>query len=179
MPSYRTPRILSFGVIKLFTLLCLIFYVASLSAQTLEIVLLNGRNGRPIVGSSSHVNVWVGTKRKEAIVVPTDGKGVVRLQLTLNASEVNIPTAPNNGSIIVDHPIATYDESLRINTPYVSCESDGSNHSWLRSGSFSMKDMLQRGYVSSNTCGKATALPQPGRMVLFVRPLTWWENLKQ
>jgi hypothetical protein len=132
-----------------------------------------------MVGTSSYVNVWVGTERKEAIAVPTDGKGVARIQLTLNVGEVNIPNSKNSGSIVVDHPIVKYDESLRINTPYVLCGSGGSNYSWLRSGNFSTKEILHHGYASPNTCGKVTVSPQPGRVILFVRPLSWWEKLKQ
>jgi hypothetical protein len=154
-------------------------YGVSLSAQTLEIKLVDGRNGRPVVGASSYVNVWVGTERKEAIAIPADGKGVARLQLTLNTGEVNIPNSKNSGSIVVDHPIVKYDESFRINTPYVLCGSEGSNYSWLRSENFSTKEILHHGYASPNTCGKITVSPQPGQVILFVRPLTWWEKLKQ
>ena len=77
----------------------------SLAAQTLEIKLVDGRNGRSMVGTSAYVNIWVGGERKEAISIPTDEKGVARLQLTLNPSEVNIPNSKNNGSIVVDHPV--------------------------------------------------------------------------
>jgi hypothetical protein len=132
-----------------------------------------------MVGASSYVNVWVGTERKEAIAIPTDGKGIARLQLTLNTDEVNIPNSKNSGSIVVDHPIVKYDESFQINTPYVLCGPDGSNYSWLRSEDFSTKEILHRGYASPNTCGKVTVSPHPGQVILFVRPLTWWEKLKQ
>ncbi len=67
----------------------------SLSAQTIEIKLVDGRNGHPMVGASSYVNVWVGAERKEAIAIPMDEKGAVRLQLTLNPSEVKIPSPDN------------------------------------------------------------------------------------
>jgi len=30
-----------------------------------------------MVGASSYVNVWVGTERKKAITIPTDGKGIL------------------------------------------------------------------------------------------------------
>jgi hypothetical protein len=159
--------------------LFLILPGVSLSAQTLEIKLVDGRNGRPMVGSSSYVNVWVGIERKEAIAIPTDGKGVARLQLTLNASEVNIPNSQNTGSIVVDHPVVKYDESFRINAPYVLCGSGGSHYSWLGLENFSTKEILHHGYASPNTCGKVTISPQPGQVVLFVRPLKWWEKLKQ
>jgi|HubBroStandDraft_5_1064220.scaffolds.fasta_scaffold809871_1 hypothetical protein len=108
-----------------------------------------------------------------------DGKGVARLQLTLDPGEVNVPNSKNSGSIVVEHPIVKYDESLRINAPYVLCGSDGSNYSWLRSEEFSAKEILEHGYASPNTCGKVTASPQPGQITLFVRPLTRWEKLKQ
>ncbi len=169
-----------FGIVKFIVLLFLFLYGASLSAQTLEIKLVDGRSGRPIVGASSYVNVWVGTERKEAIAIPTDRNGVARLQLTVNASEVNIPNYSNGrGSIVVEHPIANYNEFFRINTPYVLCGSGGSNYSWLRLEQFSTTEILQHGYVSPNSCGKVTLPQQPGQVILFVRPLTWWEKLKQ
>jgi hypothetical protein len=167
------------GILKLLPLLFLFLPGMSLFAQTIEIKLVDGRNGRPMVGASSYVNVWVGGERKEAIAIPTDEKGVARLQLTLNPSEVNIPNSKNNGSLVVDHPIVKYDESFRINAPYVLCGPGGSNYSWLELKDFTTKEILDHGYASANTCGRATVSPQPGQMILFVRPLMLWEKLKQ
>jgi hypothetical protein len=169
-----------FGIVKLLLSILLISYGAALSAQTLEIKLVDGRNGRPMVGSASYVNVWVGPERKQAIAIPTDRNGVARLKLTLNTREVNIPNfSGNRGSIVVDDPIVNYDESLRINAPYALCGSGGSHYSWLMLEHFSTKQVLQQGYVSPNTCGKATVSSKPGQVILFVRPLSWWEKLKQ
>jgi hypothetical protein len=180
MAVYRNQPLPCFGIVKFLMSLFLILYGASLSAQTLKITWVDGRNGHPMVGASSYVNVWVGTERKEAIAIPTDGNGVARLQLTLNPGEINIPnSSKGRGSIVVDHPVVNYNEYLRINTPYVSCGSGGSNYSWLRSENFSTKEIFQHGYVSPNTCGKATVSPQPGQVILFVRPLIWWEKLKE
>jgi hypothetical protein len=175
----RTRPMPYIGIPKFLMLLFLIFTGGAISAQTLEIKLVDGRSGRPMVGSSSYVNVWVGTERKEAIAIPTDGKGIARIRLALNAGEVNIPNSKNSGSIVVDHPIVKYDESFRVNAPYVLCGSERSNYSWLRSENFSTKEILNHGYASPNTCGKVTVSPQPGQVVLFVRPLTWWEKFKQ
>jgi len=179
MAGCRNQPLRCLGILKFLMSLLLILHGVSLSAQTLEITLVDGRNGRPMAGASSYVNVWVGTERKEAIAIPTDGKGVARLQLTLNTGEVNIPSSKNSGTIVVDHPIVKYDESFQINAPYVLCGSEGSGHSWLRSENFSTKEILHHGYVSPNTCGKVTVSPQPGQVILFVRPLTWWERLRQ
>jgi hypothetical protein len=56
-------------------------------AQSIQIKLVNGRNGRPLAGT--HVNVWVGKERKWAIVIPTDKDGVASLVLTDKEGEVN------------------------------------------------------------------------------------------
>jgi hypothetical protein len=179
MAGCRNQPLLCFGILRFVMSLFLILHGMSLSAQTLEIRLVDGRSGRPMLGASSHVNVWVGKERKEAIVIPTHENGVARIQLTLNPSEVNIPSSKNDGSIVVEHPVVKYDESFRVNVPYVLCGSQRSNYSWLTLGNFSTKEILQHGYASPNTCGKVTVSPQPGQVVLFVRPLTWWETLKQ
>lgn len=165
--------------LKLFVLLFLALPGVSLVAQTLEIKLVDGRNGRPMVGASSYVNVWVGTQRKQAIAIPADEKGIARIQLTLNPAEVNIPSSKDSGSIVVEHPVVMYDESFRINAPYALCASRESNYSWLRLEKLPTKEVLSRGYVSPNTCGKSTDSPSPGQVILFVRPLTWREKLKQ
>ena len=179
MTAFRKKPFPCLGLLKLFVLLFLTLPGVSLFAQTLEIKLVDGRNGRPMMGASSHVNVWVGTQRKEAVAIPTDGKGIARIQLTLNPAEVNIPSSKNSGSIVVEHPIVMYDEFFRINAPYVLCASKESNYSWLRLEKLTTKEVLSRGYVSPNTCGKSTDSPSPGQVILFVRPLTWWEKLKQ
>lgn len=38
-------------------------------------------------------------------------------------------------------------------------------------------DVLAHGAVGANKCGKATAQPIPGQLVLFVRPPHWWEKV--
>jgi len=180
MATYPNQSSLCFGIGKFIVSLFLILYGALLSAQTIEIGLVDGRNGRPITGAASYVNVWVGTERKEAIVIPTDKNGVARLQLTLNTGKINIPNpSKDRGSIVVDNPVVQYNESFRINVPYAWCGPGGSNYSWLMLKDFSTKQVLEHGYVLPNTCGKATASPKPGQMILFVRPLTLWEKLKQ
>ena len=178
--TVRNQPLLRFTIVKSLVPLFLILYGASLSAQTLEIKLVDGRNGRPMVGKSSYVNVWVGTERKEAIAIPTDGHGVARLQFSLDPGKANIPNPSNDsGSIVVAKPVVEYNESLRINVPYALCGPGGSNYSWLMIQCLSTKQVLEHGYVSPNTCGKTTASPNPGQLIFFVRPLTWLEKLKQ
>ena len=167
------------GFLNFLVTVLLVLPAMPLSAQTIEIKLVDGRNGHPMVGASSYVNVWAGRERKEAIAIPTDDKGVARLQLTLNPNEENIPISTGHGTIVESHPVVKYDEFFRVNAPYVLCGAEEGNRSWLDLKNFSTKEVLDHGYVSANTCGKVTASPQPGQVVLFVRPLTFWEKMKQ
>ncbi len=167
-----------FRCLNLFVTVLPAMSAMSLAAQTLEIKLVDGRNGRPMVGTSAYVNVWVGGERKEAIAIPTDDNGIARLHLTLNPNGENIPISTGHGTIVEKHPVVKYDESIRINAPYVLCGTKGSR-SWLDLKSFSSKEVFDHGYTSGNTCGRFTAPPQPGQVVLFVRPLTFLEKMKQ
>ena len=169
----------SSGLLNLLSTILLTVPAIPLDAQTVEIKLLDGRNGRPMVGASSYVNVWVGGERKEAIAIPTNDSGVARLQLTFNPKEVNVPISTGQSTIVEKHPIVEYSESLRINAPYVLCGSEEVNHSPLEVKSFNMVEVLDHGYASGNTCGKVKASPQPGQVFLFVRPLTFSEKMKQ
>lgn len=118
-----------------------------LADQTLEIKLVDGRNGRPMVGTSAYVNVWVGGERKEAIAIPTDDHGVARLQLTLNPNDENVAISTGRGTMVEKHPVVRYEESFRINAPYVLCGAEG-NRSWLDLKNFSTKEVLDHGYAS-------------------------------
>ena len=170
---------LCFRWLNLLVTVLLVMSTMSLAAQTLEIRLVDGRNGRPMVGTSAYVNVWVGGERKEAIAIPTDNNGVARLQLTLNPNEENMPISTGHGTMVEKHPVVKYDESFRINAPYVLCGAGEGNRSRLDLKNFSTKEVLDHGYASGNTCGKVTATPRPGQVVLFVRPLTFMEKMKQ
>jgi hypothetical protein len=145
---------------------------------TIKIKLVNGRNGQPM--AASHVNVWVGTERKEAIVIPTDGNGVASLQLTVNTAEVNIPKPSNGqGSVVVANPVVKYADSLQINVGYVLCQPHIGDYSWLKTMDVTTSRVLQEGITMANTCGKPTAAAKPGEVIIFVRPLNWWEALKE
>ncbi len=62
---------------------------------------------------------------------------------------------------------------------YVLCQSRTSDYSWLAMGDFAMKKALEQGIVTANTCGKTTVLPKPGEVIIFARPLSSWERLKE
>jgi len=158
--------------------LLLTTFAAHLAAQTLTIKLVDGRNGRPM--AQSHVNVWVGNERKMAIAVSTDERGIARLRLTSDVKEVDIPSSRSSDvePILID-PVLDYDDFIRINVGYALCEAGGSNYSWLAIKQVSTKQLINEGIAMPNTCGKAKASPNPGELIIFVRPLNFWEKLKE
>jgi hypothetical protein len=148
-----------------------------LCSQTIKIKIVNGRNGRSIAGT--HVNVWLGKERIWAMVIPTNKNGIASLVLTNNEGEVNVPRVDDHGSHVVDNPVVKYDDDIGINVPFVLCQAGTPDYSWLAVRHVPTKQVVRDGIVMPNTCGKATAAVQPGEVVIFARPLTWWEKLKQ
>lgn len=165
-------------VLRFLVLLVLSSSGALLYAQTVEIKLVNGRNGSPL--AETCVNVWIGNGRKDAIAVPTDKNGVARLRLTDQDSEVDARRRWKGcGDFGVIDPVVKYESSIRINAGYVLCQPEAPDYSWLALTSLSTEQLIQKGIVTPNSCGKPTASPKPGEVIIFVRPLNWWEKLKQ
>src|SRR5215475_1091577 len=150
----------------------------ALRAQTVEIKLVNGRSGNPMADTC--VNVWVGTERKLAMAIPTDENGIAKLRLTDKDDEIDVHNSWKGcGDFGVVNPVEKYNDSLRINAGYVLCQFRKPDNSWLAITNYSTKEVLQHGVVTANTCGKAMASPKPGGVIIFVRPLSWWEKMKQ
>jgi hypothetical protein len=153
-------------------------HASSLRSQTITIKLVNGRNGRPT--TAAHVNVWVGNVQKTAIAIPTGKDGIARLRLTGRDDEVDNPSRCKDCAehVAID-PIVKYDDTLRVNVPFVLCQSGGSNYSWLAIQKISTKQLINEGVVMPNTCGTATASSNPGELIIFVRALNFWEKMKE
>lgn len=149
---------------------------ATLSAQTIQIRLVDGRNGHAI--ELTCIGVYVSTFDK-VLGIRTDKNGIARLHFTENDSKIDTVSRPNGcGDWPVIDPVVKYSEFISINAGYVLCQPHAPDYSWLATKKLSTKEVLQSGVATPNTCGKATESPSPGEIVLFVRPLTFWEKLK-
>ena len=154
----------------------------ALRAQTIQIKLVDGRTGRPVAGTC--VGAWTkGASIKMSVYILADKDGVARLRLSQKDSEVDISYTPKlgcggQGAI---NPVLKYDDTLMVySTGYhPSCAFPESvpRARW-KELDFSTKEVLQHGVVSSNTCGEATASPQPGEVILFVRPRNFREKVQ-
>jgi hypothetical protein len=166
------------SVMLLLTLLFVGSHGILLYAQTLQIKVIDGRNGRPLANTC--VNVWVGNERKDPLAIPTDRNGIARLQLTENDAELNTAHRSKDcGDFGVISPVVKYKDSVKVNVGYVICEPHGTDFSWLEVKPFPTEQFIREGFVTANTCGSPMASARPGELVIFVRPLNWWEKLKQ
>jgi len=170
------------SVVEFLLLLAFCLFGTALHAQTLEIKLVNGRDGRPIAGKC--IYVWVGDRSKTSsgplLQTETDRSGSAVLRLTHADGEINTQSQLLScGLRGLINPVVKYGDTISVRAGYVLCQRNTPDYSWLARTDFSTEEVLQRGIVTANICGKATASPKPGEVILFVRPLSWWEKLKQ
>jgi hypothetical protein len=145
-------------------------------AETIKIRVIDGRNGHPL--ADSYVNTWVGKERKEAMVIPTDKDGVALLCLINEAADAD-ESSKGCGRSGISNRAVKYDESLRINVGFALCQPHGGDYSWLKIMDLSTSRVLHEGITMTNTCGKPIATAKPGEVIIFVRPLNFWEKLKE
>jgi hypothetical protein len=122
-------------------------------AQQSKIVirLLNGKNGHPI--SDASVNVWLGNDISAWQKVP-DAKDEIVVDLA-GVEPRTIRVAPN----------------MRMD-----CRSSNGHSPPGDKIPYSLDEILSKGIVGGNVCGKATASPTPGVLTLFFRPMRFYER---
>ena len=171
---FTSPFVLSLSLLLLF--------VTSGRAQTIEVKIVNGRNGHPVADRCMYV--WVGDRSNPSsgplLETQTNKDGIISLRLTHEDGKTNGDgqrlACGLAGSI---NPVAKYGDTISIRAGYVLCQPHTPDYSWLARADFSTEEILQHGIATANSCGSITASPKPGEVILFVRPLTWWEKLKQ
>jgi hypothetical protein len=166
-------------------LLALVFfasYAMVLRAQTIQIKLVDGKTGRPVAGAC--VGAWMkDASNKMSLYIPADKDGAARLRLTQKDSDVDIFYNPKLGcgGTGAINPVLKYGDTLTTYSTgdHPSCAFPESipNARW-KEIDFSTKEVLQHGVASANTCGKITASPQPGDVILFVRPRNFHEKVQ-
>jgi len=121
------------------------------ATQTITIRMLNGKSGKPL--SNKNVTlIWSPEFRKETEVhLGKDGTGTVDIPAGLELFDM-IP-GPKVGK-----------EPGRV--PYFDC-----NPLNIR---VAVSQVLKKGVVLENTCSKKTAVPRPGELVYWAKPLPWW-----
>ena len=121
------------------------------NTSSIVIRLVNGKNGKPIV--DKQVNVELG---KSEISRDPDSQGEIVLDI-LNVEPRELRVRPNN------------DFDCRFKKDQM-----GSGGLDLK---YSLDEVVSKGIVGDNHCGKAHVLPTPGILTLYLRPRTLMEWL--
>jgi hypothetical protein len=140
---------------------------ALLHAQESKIVkirIFDSKTGKPIAPTGFMIRVdHQRTVHGDWVKQNEDGSG--DLALPIDATEVSIHES--------------YDNSMEI---YVNCDTE-KHKGMLGDLWYSIADIMSKGFVAENGCGKAKDVaklaippPQPGVIVLYVRPLNWHET---
>jgi len=148
-----------------------------LKGQEIRIRVLNGRNGRPVANEC--LNVQLVPSRYSGLVIPTDKQGVATLRL--DGDPDNLGKGRCKGAA-VPYPSLKPVGSIRTFPDwYVDCqpyEHVGSYHNSVPIY-YQVREILDTGIVAGNVCGTFRGEPQPGELVLFVRPAHWWEAIRR
>jgi hypothetical protein len=133
--------------------LTLLFIALLCQAQetTITVRLLNGTNGKPI--TDRNFNVWIGDTGN--ILHDTDSQGVIQLDVT-NSKPRTIRVLPD------------FRFDCRANRDFGRGDRI----------EYPLDEILSKGVISENLCGKPTSHRQPGVLVIFVRPRTLMEKFK-
>lgn len=172
-------------------LLCMaaVFFGTPFQGQEIHIRVLNARKGKPITNEC--LNVWVGPLHGAGLFAPTNHDGVVVLHLgndQVTADAVS-PAACNGRAVVGPKLILKDADAITITGGnYVDCQEygkivpgDAANPNLVRQlwPLYSIKKILESGISAPNMCGKFRAEAKPGELVIFERPATLWERLRQ
>jgi hypothetical protein len=145
VPSVLYSPLVRIPVVVLLLASCILS--TNISAQSVVVQLLNGRNGKPL----AKVRVYVGFD---------DLKGRQPLDLTTNRQgEVQFET--NGAKTFQVHPVGLVACGEQpIGAPYAN---------------YSIAETLKTGLLTQNDCGHGNYESQRGKLFYFARRATWWE----
>lgn len=158
-----------------------------LCAQEVHIKVLNARNGKAIANDC--VDVFA-QGVVNALVIPTDDEGVATLRVK---GEHARPPAGRirgecSGFATLDPTVGVSDKIQISSVYYIACQEYVDPRSLSRPitnpteelmPSYSVKRILELGVTASNTCGKFRATAKPGELIIFERPKSFWERLRE
>lgn len=154
----------------------LVLLAASSSAQSQEIRVrfLDGQTGHPVTYEAAQM--WVGTGTRLLLASAKNKEGTATFLYTGHSIRAVWPPNTKVRNIETEVSVALGSERIAV-APTVAtdiCWDMGPSHigPW-----YPVSEILQRGAVSENRCGKATAKAEPGELILFIKPLSVWRRL--
>lgn len=152
--------------------------------REIRIKVLDGRTGNPVAGAC--VNVALGLNASSPAdsikMLATGIEGVAVVRLAETAGEISEPGRTSNcrgGGTAPTEMVAQSGATIIIAPAnYADCRPHNSNQATILY-SYPVKRVLDEGIVLENSCGKVTISPKPGELILFVRPMRWWDRFRQ
>jgi hypothetical protein len=110
------------------------------------------------------------------LVLLSDKNGIASLRL----ADYNV----DHGEECGIHQIGNYvrntivdGDYLRIGIDqYLMCQPHMPNTNRHLIENIPTNQVVDQGFVTPNTCGKFTASPKPGELIIFIRPFSFWEH---
>jgi hypothetical protein len=124
----------------------------------IRIRIVNGKTGKPI--TNTFLNLWnvVDGKndKKEVTELATDSTGTILVRMNRNDSFSVIP----GNNFDCRRSKGGYPGGLPLGIDY------------------SASEILKNGITGTNLCGKTSIFANPGELIFFERPLTFWEGMR-
>jgi hypothetical protein len=120
------------------------------TTQTIKVRLVNGKTGNPIKNDTP--NIWFG-----------------------DATHPINPATNSDGEAVVNVNVAQFQELRIMPNLYADCRVKEDRNTGMRV-KYSLEEIITRGVVSENLCGKPRTAPIPKVLVLYVRPRTFMEK---
>jgi hypothetical protein len=129
--------------------------IAKAQAVIVHVRVVNGKKDGPF---KTWLNVYkvVDGKTQNWKELSTDSSGVIAVEMDLN-------------DLLLVIPGNSYDYRK---------EKSGSPSPLSFGPTYSVKKIMTDGITETNNCGKVSVSAKPGELVIFERPLTFWEAMK-
>lgn len=132
------------------TIAALAIAISSANAETIRIRVLDGRNGKAI--RNERLNVWIGAAAGRALALTPGADWSAELEVQ------------EGSSIAIGSNL------------YVDCRPSRKGDP---SPTYAVDEIMRRGVVTPNTCGKVHSDSKSGELLLFVRPPPLLEEMRR
>lgn len=143
--------------------------IRPVAAQSITVLLLDGRTMKPI--EHSWLNLW-SNLRGAALPLAFDSEGRANVLLITGKQDESL--APASSGI----PTLPYTDTLHIQLGFQPCWEKTAKTPQFERFSFSTKNILDGGLAEPNNCGSQKVAVHPGELVLYVKPLSFWQRMR-
>lgn len=152
--------------------------VRSATNQTIRIKVVNGRTGRA-VGSDTCLNISIGEWHGADLLAPTDESGVVVLHLDDGRLSAIVPPGTKCvGGFATDAVLPQGEDRITPASGGNDCQPFRKHHRYLPP-SYSIHEILTRGVVAKNVCGKTVIEAKPGELIFFIKPPGFFQRMTE